>query len=255
MSDERALLETGCFRDLISTWVDHAHADRRRRPWNVRTCRGARAPASSIVDQNGPLCLDYTERGSCQTTGRFWPGSRNEVVRWPLASVYPGGTTMSRTALVFPVLPGKDARDIANEMKSRPREYEQSRRRLGITMERAYLQHTPMGDFVTSYIEAEGDVLEEVRQAGDVGSRHRPLLREGRQGDPRRRPHAADARPRCLRRWPHGSTRRPRVAAGAWPSALRSPPARRRGQGPSSPTPTTATSSRHHAGGSTCPRN
>jgi len=67
---------------------------------------------------------------------------------------------MSRLALTFPVLPGKDARDIANEMKSRPREYEQSRRRLGITMERAYLQHTPMGDFVTAYIEAEGDVLE-----------------------------------------------------------------------------------------------
>jgi len=67
---------------------------------------------------------------------------------------------MSRTALVFPVLPGKDARDIATELKSRPREYEQSRRRLGITMERAYLQHTPMGDFVTAYIEAEGDALE-----------------------------------------------------------------------------------------------
>ena len=27
-------------------------------------------------------------------------------------------------------------------------------------MERAYLQHTPMGDFVTAYIEAEGDVLD-----------------------------------------------------------------------------------------------
>ena len=67
---------------------------------------------------------------------------------------------MSRTALVFPVLPGKDARDIAAEMKARPREYEQSRRRLGITMERVYLQHTPMGDFVTAYVEAEGDVLE-----------------------------------------------------------------------------------------------
>jgi len=66
----------------------------------------------------------------------------------------------SRQALVFPVLPGKDARDIANELKSRPREYEESRKRLGITMERAYLQHTPMGDFVTAYIEAEGDVLE-----------------------------------------------------------------------------------------------
>jgi hypothetical protein len=67
---------------------------------------------------------------------------------------------MSRTALVFPVVPGKDGRDIATELKSRPREYEQSRRRLGITMERAYLQHTPMGDFVTAYIEAEGDVLD-----------------------------------------------------------------------------------------------
>ena len=67
---------------------------------------------------------------------------------------------MSRTALVFPVLPGKDAKDIATEMKSRPREYEESRRRLGITMERAYLQHTPMGDFVTAYMEAEGDLME-----------------------------------------------------------------------------------------------
>ena len=67
---------------------------------------------------------------------------------------------MSRIALVFPVLPGKDARDMATELKSRPREYEQSRRRLGVTMERAYLQHTPMGDFVTAYIEAEGDALE-----------------------------------------------------------------------------------------------
>ena len=71
---------------------------------------------------------------------------------------------MSRMALVFPVLPGKDARVIATELKSRPREYEQSRRRLGITMERAYLQHTPMGDFVTAYIEAEGDLLEKMSQ-------------------------------------------------------------------------------------------
>jgi hypothetical protein len=71
---------------------------------------------------------------------------------------------MTRMALVFPVLPGKDAKDIATEMKSRPREYEQSRKRLGITMERAYLQHTPMGDFVTSYIEAEGDMAASFRK-------------------------------------------------------------------------------------------
>jgi hypothetical protein len=67
---------------------------------------------------------------------------------------------MLRAALVFPVLPGKDARSIADELKARPREYEQSRRRIGLTMERAYLQHTPMGDFVTSYVEAEGDLPE-----------------------------------------------------------------------------------------------
>jgi hypothetical protein len=73
---------------------------------------------------------------------------------------------MTRMALVFPVLPGKDARDIATEMKSRPREYEQSRKRLGITMERAYLQHTPMGDFVTSYVEAEGDLGETFGKLG-----------------------------------------------------------------------------------------
>jgi hypothetical protein len=69
---------------------------------------------------------------------------------------------MSRTAMVFPVLPGKDAGEIANEMRARPREYEQSRRRLGLTMERACLQHTPMGDFVTAYIEADGDLIEKM---------------------------------------------------------------------------------------------
>jgi hypothetical protein len=64
--------------------------------------------------------------------------------------------------LVFPVLPGKDAKAIANEMKSRPREYEQSRRRMGITLERVYQQHTPMGDYVTAYIESAGDLLQKM---------------------------------------------------------------------------------------------
>jgi hypothetical protein len=71
----------------------------------------------------------------------------------------------SRMALIFPVLPGKDAKDIANELKSRPREYEESRKRLGVTMERAYLQHTPMGDFIVGYIEAEGNPLETLPRA------------------------------------------------------------------------------------------
>jgi hypothetical protein len=71
---------------------------------------------------------------------------------------------MSRTALVFPVVPGKDAREIADELRARPREYEQSRRAMGVTMERAYLQHTPMGDYVVAYLEAEGDLLDGMRR-------------------------------------------------------------------------------------------
>ncbi len=68
---------------------------------------------------------------------------------------------MTRMALTFPVVPGADPKAIAKEMQARPREYEQSRRRLGITMERVYLQHTPMGDFTTVYFESEGDLLEQ----------------------------------------------------------------------------------------------
>ena len=64
---------------------------------------------------------------------------------------------MSRTLLAFPVPPGKsddDAKLIAEELRTRPREYETARRRAGITLERAYLQKTPMGDFVVAYIES-----------------------------------------------------------------------------------------------------
>jgi len=67
---------------------------------------------------------------------------------------------MSRQVLPFPLPSGKtdaDARIIADEFTSRPREYEESRRRLGITLERAYLQKTPMGNFVVAYIESSGD--------------------------------------------------------------------------------------------------
>jgi hypothetical protein len=73
---------------------------------------------------------------------------------------------MVRTALSFPVLPGKsdkDVKSIAEACKSRPREYEESRRRLGITLERAYLQKTPMGDFVVAYLESEKEFNETSR--------------------------------------------------------------------------------------------
>ena len=67
---------------------------------------------------------------------------------------------MHRTVLVFPLLPGKsdsDARLIADRFEERPHEYLESRRRLGVTLERAYLQHTPMGNVVVAYTEADGD--------------------------------------------------------------------------------------------------
>jgi hypothetical protein len=65
---------------------------------------------------------------------------------------------MQRQVLAFPVLPGKtdaDARKIADRFGERPEEYMQSRRRLGVSLERAYLQKTPMGSYVVAYTESE----------------------------------------------------------------------------------------------------
>jgi hypothetical protein len=73
---------------------------------------------------------------------------------------------MSQYVLPFPLLPGKtedDARIIANEFKSRPREYEESRKNAGVLLERAYLEKTPMGSFVVSYVESERDFTDSVR--------------------------------------------------------------------------------------------
>jgi len=66
---------------------------------------------------------------------------------------------MNRTVLAFPVLAGKsetDIRSIAERFKAEPKAYKESRRRAGVTLERAYWQHTPMGDFVVAYTESEG---------------------------------------------------------------------------------------------------
>ncbi|GAB2816928.1 hypothetical protein GCM10027200_15580 [Lentzea nigeriaca] len=65
---------------------------------------------------------------------------------------------MQRTVLVFPVLQGKtdaEVRSIADRFRARPDEYAESRHRLGVTLERAYQQKTPMGDFVVAYVESE----------------------------------------------------------------------------------------------------
>jgi hypothetical protein len=62
--------------------------------------------------------------------------------------------------LAFPVLAGKtndDAKRFANEFMARPREYEASRRHAELTLERTYLQKTPMGAFVVTYMESNLD--------------------------------------------------------------------------------------------------
>lgn len=67
---------------------------------------------------------------------------------------------MGSYALVFPVLHGKtdtDVRSIAKMLSADPAAYREARKRSGVTLERAYLQKTPMGDFVVAYLEASGD--------------------------------------------------------------------------------------------------
>ena len=73
---------------------------------------------------------------------------------------------MERTAAAFPVLPGRNAEDVGQILRSRPEEYRESRRNLGITLERAYLQPTPMGDFVISYAETDGNAAEAFAKMG-----------------------------------------------------------------------------------------
>jgi len=70
---------------------------------------------------------------------------------------------MQRSALVFPVLEGKteaDIRLIAERFKADPEGYLESRRRAGTTLERAYWQNTPMGDFVIGYMESDRSALD-----------------------------------------------------------------------------------------------
>jgi len=72
---------------------------------------------------------------------------------------------MPSFGMVYPVLPGKESvvRDVANQLRERRSEYEQSRQRGGITLERAYLQKNPDGTaLVVAYLEADrgfGDTM------------------------------------------------------------------------------------------------
>jgi hypothetical protein len=70
---------------------------------------------------------------------------------------------VDRAVLVFPVLPelsSGDVEKISDMFRERPDEYRESRGRLGITLERVYLQPTPMGDFAVVYGESGGSANE-----------------------------------------------------------------------------------------------
>jgi hypothetical protein len=65
---------------------------------------------------------------------------------------------MSSFGMVYPVLPGKESaiRDLASQMRARASEYQQSRQRSGVTVERAYLQKNPDGStLVVAYVETD----------------------------------------------------------------------------------------------------
>lgn len=78
---------------------------------------------------------------------------------------------MERTAIAFPVKSGVSSEEIdsvSSMLRSRPEEYRESRRSLGVSLERAYLQPTPMGDFVVAYQETEapaGETLEKMARS------------------------------------------------------------------------------------------
>jgi hypothetical protein len=67
---------------------------------------------------------------------------------------------MTVVASAIALLPGKlEAwRKFAQEMAGpRKKEHDESRRRLGVTMERAWIQPTPQGNLIIVYRESEGD--------------------------------------------------------------------------------------------------
>jgi len=73
---------------------------------------------------------------------------------------------MYRVAAPFPTAPGKtetDIKSIPEYLRGNLPQYKESRKRLGITMERVYLQPTPMGSIIISYLEAERSFGEAVQ--------------------------------------------------------------------------------------------
>jgi len=64
---------------------------------------------------------------------------------------------MDQIGFAPPVIPGKSdaARDFFTELEgARKQEYAASEKRIGVTRELWFLQHTPMGDLLVAYIES-----------------------------------------------------------------------------------------------------
>src|SRR5215470_17291894 len=70
---------------------------------------------------------------------------------------------MSSYGFVFPVLVGKESlvREVSRRLKQDRAEYEQSRQRGGVTLERAYLQKNPDGaSVIIAYLESDRSFAE-----------------------------------------------------------------------------------------------
>jgi hypothetical protein len=65
---------------------------------------------------------------------------------------------MARYAFAIPILPGQEETDrllVRDMLGARRAEYEASRKRLGLTAERVWLQSTPQGTMAVVYLEAD----------------------------------------------------------------------------------------------------
>ena len=80
--------------------------------------------------------------------------------------VQPTEDQMLKFALLFPIVPGAttaDVKAITGEFKANMDDYRASRMRLGIAVERVYLQPGPAGDILIAYTEGEHDFAETTR--------------------------------------------------------------------------------------------
>jgi len=128
---------------------------------------------------------------------------------------------MYRSVIVFPVLPGKtesEIRSIADRFTADPEGYLESRRLAGTTLERAYWQHTTMGDFVVGYLESDRSAADVAatwaRQATEMDRFFVATVKEVHGIDLTNVPEGRLRRP-----WASGWIRMSPSAAGEWPSA------------------------------------